>query len=158
MKKILTLSIMLLLLCLTLSSSSGLDAEKQINPSVENVSTDSGDDIEIYISAGFPYKRNITTGPSIGFGITIEIINNLSKAIWIYYQEDLYSLFSGEHLDRYGWADTFAAPPNDSYWMWHSGGVGIPCRLTITVQADIVKYVSRSGFQIRRLVFFPGEK
>jgi hypothetical protein len=157
MKKILTFGIMLMLLCLTLSSSSGLDAEKQIDTAVEKVPNNSGDDIEIYIYAGLPYKTNITTGPSIGFGITIEVINNLSEGIWIYFQEDYYSLFSGEPL-RYGWRDTFVAPPNESYWSWHSGGVGLPCRLTITVQADLVKYVSKSGFQIRRLVFFPGEK
>ena len=158
MNKLITLGIMLLFLGMTISSSTGFYMERQNNTVVEKVPTNSGDDIEIYIHAGWLPRIDPPTGPSFGFGITIEVINNLSEAVWIYYQEDYYSLLSGEPFDSYGWGGSFVAPPNQSYSMSHSGGVGIPCRYTVTVQADLVKYVSRSGFQIRRLVFFPGEK
>jgi len=158
MRKIIALGIMLLFVVMTISSSTGLYVERQNNTAVEKVPTNSGDDIEIYIYAGWLPRIGPSTGASFGFGITIEVINNLSEAIWVYYQEDYYSLLSGEPLDRYGWDGRFPVPQNQSYSMSHSGGVGIPCRYTVTVQADLVKYVSRSGFQIRRLVFFPGEK
>ncbi|UCD13664.1 MAG: hypothetical protein JSW60_08920 [Thermoplasmatales archaeon] len=156
MKKILTFGIMLLFLGMTVSTT-GLHREKQ-NNDVEKVSTISGDDIEIYIYAGILPRYIYTKGPSIGFGIMMEVFNNLSEALVVYWQRDYYTLLSGEPLDPYGWGGSFVVPPNDSTWAGSSGWVGIPCRLTVTVQAGLIKYVSRSGFQIRRLVFFPGEK
>lgn len=156
MKKILTIGIMLLFLGMTITSSTGLHLEKQ-NKDVEKVSTISGDDIEIYIYAGFLPRFDYTKGPSIGFGVMMEVFNNLSKALLVYFQRDYYTLLSGEPLDPYGWRGSFVVPPNNSTWAGSSGGVGIPCCLTVTVQVDNIKYVSRTGFQFRRCIFFPGE-
>lgn len=158
MRKILSFGIVLLFILLTISSSTGLYVEKWDNTNVEKTSTKSGDDIEIYIYAGLLPRFDYTKGPSFGFGIMMEIFNNLSEPFWVYWQRDYYRLISGEPLDIFGWSGNFVVPPNDSTWAGSSGWVGIPCRITVTVQVDNLKYESRTGFQFRRCVFFPGEK
>ena len=130
---------------------------KQHNVVVEKVATNSGDDVEIYIYAG--HQTDDPAGPSYGFVMTIEVINHLSEAIWVYYQEDHFSLLSGQPIDAFQWMYQFVVPPNESpSFHYSSGGVPIPCWYRVTAQAHVIESVSRSGFQFRRFIFFPGEK
>ena len=130
---------------------------KQGNIVVEKVATNSGDDVEIYIYAG--HQTDDPAGLSYGFGITIEVINHLSEAIWVYFQEDYFSLLSGQPIDAFQWMYQFVVPPNESpSFHYSSGGVPIPCWYRVTAQAYVIESVSRSGFQFRRFIFFPGEK
>lgn len=159
-RKGIAFSIMFLFILVSLAQYAGttsINSDGLTNYSQETIQN-SSDDIEINIFAGFfPFTKD-PTEPSLGVGVTIEVINNLSEGIWIYYQENHYTLKSGEPLDLYGGRSQFPAPPNSTYPVWHSGGTPIPCRITITVQADLVKYISRSGFQFLRFIYFPGEK
>ena len=113
-----------------------------------------GNVVEIYIYAGS--EPNDTTESSYGFGVTIKVINHLSENIWVYFQEDYFSLLTGQPVDAFQWKDQFVASTGVQHFKI-SGGVSFPYRYRITVQADVFESVSRSGFQFRRFVFFPGE-
>ena len=124
--------------------------------------TQTNDDITICISAGvFPHPNyDKPNARSIGFGFTIYVINNESEPIGIFYQID-YTTLSGKPLKSFQFFYPFEylLPSNDSTILSLSGGVLIPCRITVTVETRwIVKTESRTGYQFRRLVFFPKEK
>ena len=161
-KKLIVVLIFTLLVAtaiLPVSGNENLNKTKQgtqDNIVVEKVATNSGDDVEIYIYAG--HQTDDPAGLSYGFVMTIEVINHLSEAIWVYTQEDYFSLLSGQPIDAFQWRNQFVAPPNESHSLHSSGGVPIPCRYRVTAQAYVIESVSRSGFQFRRFVFFPGEK
>ena len=125
---------------------------EQISESPETLFSDSN--VEIYIYAGS--EPNDTTGPSYGFGLTIKVINHLSDNIWVYFQEDYFSLLTGQPVDAFQWKYQFVASTGVHRYKI-SGGVPFPYRYRITVQADVFESVSRSGFQFRRFIFFPGE-
>jgi len=128
----------------------------QDNIVVEKLFTTSSNDVEIYIYAG--HQTDDPAGPSFGAVMTIEVINHLSEAIWVYFQEDYFSLLSGQPIDAFQWTGQFVAPPNESHSLYSSGGVPIPCRYRVTAQAYVIESVSRSGLQFRRFILFPGEK
>ena len=161
-KKIIVVFILTLLIATVILPVSGnenlnkIKHGKQDNIVIEKVSTNSGDDVEIYIYAD--YQTDDPEGPSYGFRTTIEVINHLDEAIWVYYQEDYFSLWSGQPIDAFQWRYQFVAPPHESTSHHTSGGVPIPCRYRLTVQAHAIESVSRSGFQFRRFVFLFGEK
>lgn len=123
----------------------------------------SNDDVTICITAGFLFNMNYDepNNRSIGRGITIYVVNNLSERIWIFYQVD-YSTLSGETLETLGFAGEYgyALPPDNDTFIAFSNFVQIPCQLTVSVQigsynTGAIKTVSRSGYQFHRWVFFP---
>ncbi len=124
--------------------------------------TQTNDDITICISAGFFPHPNYDKpkARSIGFGITIYVINNESEPIGIFYQID-YTTLSGKPLKsfQFFYYSEYLLPSNDSTMASWSLSVPIPCRITVTVETRwIAKTESRTGYQFRRLVFFPKEK
>jgi len=121
---------------------------------VPRTSASLDDDIEIYISAGLNNYLKDPMKSTFGFGMCVYVVNNRSESIKIYIQEDYYTLL-GEPLNVFQQRWSFVMPSNYSYPTWSSGGVPFPCRYTVTVQAGVIKYVSRSGFAFLRIVFFP---
>lgn len=162
LKKGFVIGIIFLFIAITISSVSGTIISKNIKLKEQNIIDEkeipfiSNDDVEIYIYAGD--KSDDPAKPSYGIVITIKVINHLSEAIWVYFQEDYFSLLSGKPIDAFQWRNQFVAPPHETKIIEIYGGVPIPCRYRITVQAYVFEYISRSGFQFRRFTFFPGEK
>ncbi len=161
-KKGLVIGIITLLITIVVSPASGNVIFKKTNIEEQNITDNqeipliNSDDIEIYIYAG--NKSDNPSGPSYGLGAYIKVINHLNEAIWIYFQEDYFSLLSGKPIDAFQFKNQFVSPPHETTTIRLMGGVPIPCRYRITVQAHIFEYISRSGFQFRYFTFFPGEK
>jgi len=161
-KKGLVVGIIVLLIAISISPASGTVIFKNTNSEEKNIIDEqeipliSGNDVEIYIYAG--NHSDNPAGPSYGFEVNIIVINHHSEAIWVYFQEDYFSLFSGKLIDTFQIRNQFVAPPHQTKIVVIVGGVPIPCRYRITVQAYVFEYVSRSGFQFRRFTFLSGEE
>jgi hypothetical protein len=113
-------------------------------------SAPSNDEVEIRIYAGFlGFMLDIPPmGGSIGFGTSVQIINNGSEPVMVHEQYEYWTLF-GKYLGKFGLNYTVPANCTDS-----SGDFGWPWRavyLKITVEAGNTT-VSRSGFSIFNFV------
>jgi hypothetical protein len=113
------------------------------------------DDVEIYISSEFPKVKDNPDAASLGHGLFIYIINHLNEPLGIYIQWDFSTLFQRSPIESYQWRYVHGCDANGTSSSFSSTGTPFPCRLTITVQANDIKYVSRSGFIFLRWIYFP---
>jgi|GEM_PF-5379681 len=121
------------------------------------------DDVTICITAGFFFNVDYDkpNSRSIGKGIRIYVVNNLSEPIWIFYQID-YSMLSDESLDTLRIAGEFpyALPPDNDTKSAILNFIQLPCRITVSVEIGSfdtgpIATITRSGYQFHRWVFFP---
>jgi len=125
---------------------------------VPTITALSNDDVEIYISSDFPKVTENPDAASLGRGIFIYVINHLNEPLGIYIQCDFYTLFHRYPIESYQWRLIHTCDANGNSSSFFSVGTPFPCHVTITVQANDIKYVSRSGFIFLRWIFFPAVK
>ena len=121
------------------------------------------DTVTICITAGFLFNQHYDkpNSLSIGKGVMIYVVNNLSEPIWIVYQFD-YSSLSGEPLDTLRFVGEFpyGLPPDNYTSGAFSNFIQLPCRITVSVEIGSfetggITTVTRSGYQFHRWLFFP---
>ena len=122
------------------------------------IAASSNDDVEIYINSDVRKIHDNPDASSLGRGVYIKVVNHLNERLVIYIQWDFFTLFSRYPIEFKQWRLSDTCDANDSKVGFSSAGTPFPCYLTITVQANDIKYVSRSGFILFRQIYFPEVK
>jgi len=116
------------------------------------------DDVEIYITSDSTHYPDNPGAASLGNAVIIYVVNHLNEPLGIYIQWDFSTPFLRYPIESYQWRYVHTCDANSSTSSFSSTGTPFPCHLTITVQANDIKYVSRSGFIFFRWVYFPEVK
>lgn len=116
------------------------------------------DDVEIYINSDVRKIHDNPDAASLGRGVIIKVVNHLNTPLVLYIQWDFFTLFRRHPIKFKQWRLGSTCDANSSKLRFSSAGTPFPCYLRITVQANDIKYVSRSGFIFFYQIYFPEVK